>query len=508
MKFVQPAMLLVAAAVSTSALSISSNNATLSNEVNSLKNQAELLEHKADALEAQIPHKKQTRRKYIPHPNAKRKVHGNITASRPIVGRTNTGGVRMLNGLTVITTPYFSAKPAWDGSDLLVSMPTMNEDLRLLQLKSDLNAHYLELGIPDNIRPIVELSGKVEGDVLQGSSYGSNVSDINLSGAELDFNADVSKWATAFISIDYDDGPFITGNRVGRVSNSRLYLRRGFLTIGDLDVTPVYFTMGQLYVPFGQYNNAMLSSPLTRTIFRTNTRAVVLGYSQSGLFAQAYGFHGVTHTGNSNNKNEWGLNIGYNNPKDEKVAYGFGVGYINDVADSQGMEITGNTTITQFQGFASVNTTTGVPSNALQHTVPGFDVHAHIGAGHFNFYGEYITSTRHFAPIDMSYNYNGAEPAAMHTEADYSTTWWAKPVTLGLAYGRSWQALALLVPKNSFTVVGNISIWKDTIESLEYRYDQNYGSTTRATGGGRPAPIFGTSNRNQNIVTLQFGVYF
>lgn len=485
----------------------------LDKEIHALQAEASQLEHKADALSAQIPHNTNPV-KHSRHIPGNPVAHAHLTTSRKVVSRTNTASVRLLGGLNVMTTPYFTTKPAWDGSDLLVNMPTMNEDLRLLQLKSDLHREYREAGEPYPTRPIIELSGAIEGAGLYGKSYGTTVSDINLGRGELDVNADVSKWANGFISINYDDAPPITGNRVGRVSNSRLYLRRGFLTIGNLQYSPAYFTIGQLYLPFGQYNSALLTAPLTRTIFRTNTRAAVLGFSEDGLYAQAYGYHGVTHTGNRSNNNQWGVNAGYNSPHNQKVVYGIGAGYLSNIADAQGMLNNGNNIVTtQFQGFDSIGEIgdTFVESNALQHLVQGFDIHANIGFDAINLYAEYMTALRTFAAQDLSFNQAGAKPAALHTEADLSTQLWNKPTTFGLSFGKSWQALGLRVPQYSYAVVGNISIWKDTIESLEFRHDINYGSTTQANGGNRQQfdnPIFGTAKRSQNIVTAQIGVYF
>src|SRR3990167_2431356 len=494
--------------VSSAAYSTTSNDAHIESEIHALQLEAQHIEQQADRLATQLPYHDKSQIRYSQHLMNTQKANKIITASRNAVGRTNTGSVRMLGGLTVITTPYFTDKPAWDGSDLLVNVPTMNEDLRLLQLKSELNKHYQELGIPFNQRPVIEISGAIEGDIYQGNSYGRTISDIDLGRGEIDFNADISKWASGFLSIDYDGAPVITGNRVGRVSNSRLYLRRGFLTIGDLDVLPIYFTIGQFYVPFGQYNSAMVTSPLTQTLFRTNTRAALLGFSEDGVYAQAYAYHCETHKGTDTNVNEWGTNLGYNSPVDQKFIYGFGAGYISNVADSQGMLNNGNEDIlTNFQGFDTRD------SSLLQHLVPGLDLHGNMGFGHFNFFGEYITSLTPFAAPNMSFNLNGAKPAAIHAEADYSNHWWGRPITFGMAFGETWQALALNVPEYSYTLVGNISIWKDTIESLEYRHDINYGSTTQANGGNRAStpgntPIFGTAKRARNIVTLQVGVYF
>ena len=49
----------------------------------------------------------------------------------------------------------------------------------------------------------------------------------------------------------------------------------------------------------------------------------------------------------------------------------------------------------------------------------------------------------------------------------------------------------------------NASIWRDTIESLEYRYNQAYNTT--ATFGNNPVTQNGKS---ENIVSMEITAYF
>ena len=60
----------------------------------------------------------------------------------------------------------------------------------------------------------------------------------------------MSSWANGLFVLAYDDSAPSTGSCV---TNARVYLSRGFLTIGNLDAFPMYFTIGQMYVPFGRY---------------------------------------------------------------------------------------------------------------------------------------------------------------------------------------------------------------------------------------------------------------
>ena len=69
------------------------------------------------------------------------------------------------------------------------------------------------------------------------------------------------------MSIDFDNAPLRNPLTLGSgnpINNSRLFLQRAFFTIGNLDTSPIYFSMGQMFVPFGDYTTYQLSNPVTK----------------------------------------------------------------------------------------------------------------------------------------------------------------------------------------------------------------------------------------------------
>jgi hypothetical protein len=80
-----------------------------------------------------------------------------------------------------------------------------------------------------------------------------------------------------------------------------------------------------------------------------------------------------------------------------------------------------------------------------------------------------------------------------------------------LGYQWSKDALALNLPQQRISGVFNISIWKDTVESLEYKHDVDYNIYQFANGaapvGGVNATTYGTG-RSGDTVSAQIGVYF
>lgn len=142
------------------------------------------------------------------------------------------------------------------------------------------------------------------------------------------------------------------------------------------------------------------------------------------------------------------------------------------------------------------------------HRVGGFDVHGKLTCHQFTFVAEYLGAISRFNTADMLFNAKGAKPQALHAEVDYTLPFGEKySTTIGVAYGETWDALALNLPKNSYTTFISTSLLRDTIESIEYRHDTDYAAADTASGRGATTGITGTG-RGRDSVTMQVGVYF
>lgn len=409
--------------------------------------------------------------------------------------------ITYIAGTPVVSAPFLGERPAFSGSDYIVNISSINRDLRLMQQRRKLYHAYEQIGYPDPNRPILALSGKVVPDATFNQSfYGPSSGDLNLGETELDVAAALTSSVEAFIGIVYDDAPPSVNGQ--RVSNSAFSLSLGFINIGNLDKTPFYFTAGQLYAPFGRYSSSMVSATLPMLVGRTLTRPFILGYQSqgnAGFYAQGFGYESDTTIGSSA---AGGFNLGYSIDRG-LVNADFGVSYISTLADSLGMQ-SNNLSYPQFGGFSAP-----VDGSEAVAKTPGVDLHATLSLERYNFTVEWLDATQAFRPQDLSYNGYGAQPQAGQAEASVTFVIFDRPATLGAGYQWTNQALALNIPAKRGIGVFNISIWRNTVESLEYRYDVNYGKNTVANGAGGSAasPIIG-NGKNASSVTAQIGVYF
>jgi len=403
------------------------------------------------------------------------------------------------HGPAVVTSPALGVRrSAEDASDLMVNLPSMNEDLVILRTRQKMDNYAKKNCILIPERPIIAVSGGAEGQIQYTNDYDhSRSADVDLTKAELDFIGEASPWATAALILSYDNGGIV--GIPNRVRNSRLTLSRGFITIGQLNKSPIYGTLGQVYLPFGRYANYRVTTPSTQVIGRIKERAVILGFDYAGFYGQIYGFPGETYVpGSIQLIQRGGANLGYKYSSDDKFAIDMGVGTTGNMAEAWGMQGNGMSA-PNFAGFNSNET--------LVSRVPGLDAYAKIVYKPITLIGEYIAATRNFDAVDMTFDGRGARPSALDAEAAYSFTLFCKPNDFVIGYGQSWQALALNIPRQDVFATYQISIWKDTIESLEYRHNFNYGWGDIATGNNGSVPIT-IIGRNSNSVTFQIGVYF
>lgn len=412
--------------------------------------------------------------------------------------------ITYISGMPVVTSPYLGAFPAFDGSDYIVNISSINRDVRLLQQRRTLYNSFKHMGYEQPNLPIIAISGKAEpAGSWNQSTYGKTRGDWTLGSSELDIAASINSKVEAYLGLAYDESPPTIGGP--RVSNSAVNLNMGFVNIGDLAQTPYYFTAGQLYVPFGRFSTSMISAPLTMRMGRTKARPFILGYKSpyiSGPFAAAYAYKSDTTLGNSA---VGGLNLGYVF-NTGNTAGEIGGSIISSMDDVGGIQVTGSKPGTTFGGFAS-------PTNGSEkvHKIPGIGAHASFGIDRYSLTAEWVSSLGRFRTEDLSFNGRGAQLQAAQLEAGVTFMLFDRPSSLSAGYQWSHDTLALNLPEHRISGVYNISIWKDTVESIEYRHDIDFGRYDFANGaapnGVVNANTIGTGGVADTVL-LQIGVYF
>lgn len=413
--------------------------------------------------------------------------------------------VTYIAGTPVVSSPFLGARPAFDGSDYIINISSINRDIRLMQQRRNLYRGYREIGYPNPDVPLIAISGKVEPVMTIGRNYFNQVTgDVDLGSDELDVAAILNENVEAYMGIAYNASPPAVGGQ--RVSNSSFSLNMGFINIGNLDKTPWYFTAGQIFIPFGRYSSSMVSPTLPMMMARIKDRPFILGYKsqeKTGPLFAIYGFRSDTTLGTSG---VGGVNAGYI----FELAHGsgeIGAGFTSSMAEARGMQNTASVPGTTFGGFSSL--TNG--SEDIRKT-GGANVHGNVSFSRYSLTAEWVGAVERFRVEDLSYQGQGALPQAAQLEAGVTFYSFDKPSSLAASYQWTSDAVALNLPKHRISGVYNISIWKDTLESLEYRHDIDYKANQYGNGANAPGfpPNLNTVGTGHTADTLiaQIGVFF
>ncbi len=412
----------------------------------------------------------------------------------------------------VSTGPYIGIPLQFSGSNLIINSPSVNEDVALLNLRKNIRQRLRALGVDfEATHGHLLLSGLVEAQANYKQNTSGRASDINVTRAALDaYILGPASWTSGLLSLHYDDNIGASEGSLAtnyRTANSRVFVRQAFIILGDFEQTGLYSTIGQMFVPFGTYSSNMISSPLTQLLARTKARAVLIGYQQqtpNAFYGAGYVFRGDAHAGQSG-INNGGINLGYRFAC-ERFSGNFGGGFIGNIADSAGMQVTGgrNANPSVFDGFGGID---GLGSEKLKHRVNAYNVRGLFSIGkHLDFLAEYVGSSKAFSTEDLTFNDRGAKPWAFNVEAAYSFTLFERPTAVAIGYGHAHDTLALGLPPHRYSIVLNTSWWKNTLQSLEFRHDSNYAESHFATGS-EVTPFTHGPGRSDNMVTAQFDLY-
>jgi hypothetical protein len=504
----KPLVIAVAALTCSGVAFAGSSQAQVAQELKAVSKEMSALQHQVASLQGQVTSLKRK----LHNANAADKAQDKATAKHEInkaLAKRDKMREHFADfGTSVVTGPFTEKPTHYDGSQLLINTPSINGDVKLLRRRVAENKARAKYGLPPITKPHLVLSGSVQAIAQAAKPYsGKTSSDIDLTTAQMDFFAEVDPWVSGFMSFAYDNDP--NSLSANRIDNSKVALDEGYITIGNLEKSSFYGSVGQMDLPFGRYSSSMVSDPVTEFVGKTKARAIVVGYhpyANDMPFGEAYVFHSASN--NSNDRiNGFGFQGGYKFQL-EKTTGTIGAGFINNIADAEGFQSTGYGD-GYFKGF---NTSSAY--EAIDQGVPGLDLHASFGFGPLIFLTEYVTAMRRFSSNNLTFdndgvlNGPGARPAAFNAEATYLFKWLGKPMTFTLNYASTHQALGINLPRQRYGATYQVTLTKDMILDLELLHNINYGKSARATGEGLPAYVAKELGHGSNTLTAQLGIYF
>lgn len=166
----------------------------------------------------------------------------------------------------------------------------------------------------------LSISGEIELEAEYEKEDGEeHESELGLEEVEIEIEGEINENLSAELVLLYEDEGQEDSNIEVDVAQ----------IIYEFDETPWTMIAGRQYVPFGSYESALSSDPLTLDLGEAQENALTFEYSQNALTASVYLFGGDNARNNRSLVDNFGAAINYSTD-----TVSFGVGYINDLGDS------------------------------------------------------------------------------------------------------------------------------------------------------------------------------
>jgi hypothetical protein len=375
--------------------------------------------------------------------------------------RFGFASLSMASALGLFMTPAWAESKMPTQEELWALVQTQQRQLNEMQAmlkKTQTQAQQAEAtaqeakSSPDFL-DTVKIGGVLEFEATESGTFaGADSSDLSLAKAEIYLDAKPDDYVQTHVQLIYEDGA------------DTIKLDEATVAIGNTDEFPLYGQVGRWAVPFGNFDTAMSTDPITKTLGETKENAVMVGVTQSGFSLEAYTFNGDTQkSGEGNQIDQYGLSASYEGDIDG-LAVNLGAGYLNNIADSDGLNgvITGPTALNKYVGGMSLNG--GVSISGV------------------SFNAGYMKAMDKFQSTELAFKGNGAQPRAWNTELSYTTQIMDKDTTFAATYQGSDEALALSLPEQRLGAAVTVGIYKNTALTVEYLKDKDYTVSEGGTG--------------------------
>jgi len=334
----------------------------------------------------------------------------------------------------------------------------LNRETLKAEIKKELKEEMRgEGGILSRIQEHIRIGGLIEvgvawQDVEYQDGSSKDDSDLCLTTVELGIEAEVNEWVNAGALLLYEDPTSFEGED----NETSVDLDEAWVTIGNTEAYPLYFSAGKMYVPFGALlthfpDDPLIDQPLTLVLGETSEKAALLGVEHQGFSVSGYLFNGdVDEAGEDNHIESYGFDANYLFDDEEGFDLLVGVSYLSNIADSDGLS---------------------EEIDEVEDYVGGFDAYLHVGYADFFVDVEYMTATDDFEPTELATgDGDGAEPAVWNVEVGYNWNW-GRNLEIALKYAGSDESEHLGFPEDRYGIALNQEIFESVIVSLAYLND-------------------------------------
>ena len=285
----------------------------------------------------------------------------------------------------------------------------------------------------------LELGGLVEIAAAYAEADGADPeSTLNVSTVELGLVAHINPMITAEATLLYEDD-----------GEQELSVDVAAITLLPTDNWSIIG--GQFYLPFGVYESAMISDPLTLQLGEIRETAVMVSRESGEFTTSVYLFAGDISEGSRDKLDNYGLSIAYVIASNG-IDFAGSAGYINDIQDSD-----------------TIQDLVGGPAQRAGGTY----LTAVIGSGPVRLIAEYVGATGRIQ--------TGEKPRAFNLELDYQLQILSHDATFALGMQTTHDAAGLGLAQSAVLTALSVGIREDTSLAFEYARAEGYNGDDSGT---------------------------
>ena len=235
---------------------------------------------------------------------------------------------------------------------------------------------------------------------------------------------------------------------------------RAFVTLGDLNRSDFYTTIGKNQVSFGQYSSSVINvlPEVSSELGGITANSVTLGMDNSARQLNVRAFIYQPNVKTMDHRNADG-----------------GLDFVKSVSYKNITATTGLSVVSDLADSSAISNALG--DDPLVHRIPAVNIRESLSLPRNNvLMAEYVSATTGFSKDNVLTNNQSVRPGALHIEWNKGITWLNKPVELALGYNQTYQASAFNLPVSRFYGVATISPIRRSALSLEVNDDQNYSA--------------------------------
>ena len=270
---------------------------------------------------------------------------------------------------------------------------------------------------------------------------------------EVELAADTIAPPTAELAITHELGKYVAAELVILYEDGVTGLDTAAMTLSPED-SNWSLSAGMIYMPFGNFDSAMISDPLTLSLGETQEAAIRYDYSLSNLSGSFYLFNGSNNVGGQAALDNFGLKLTH---ASEFMTTSFG--YIDDIGDSDALQA------------AIFNQLT---NNNTSAKVAGQSIALGLRMGAISINSEMISAVTAFQSGQVEAG--AVQPMATSTELAYGFDIAGSESIVAIGAQTSRDANALGIPKSRLMLGLSSDLQKDTRLGLQFSQDTDYGS--------------------------------